>query len=248
MSEATGTILAGWDGSTGGRDALALADLLARESGADVASIHAWRSPVAALRQAAQAVDADLLVLGSSRHGPRGRVFPGGVATRLLHHPPCPIALAPAGYSGHVTDRLRVVMAAFNGSPESRAALEAAGDWALRAGATVRLVGVSELGGAGAAAPDFPAATNGEYAPRRLRDELEDARAALPTELRADARLLDEAELGVDLAVIGSRGFGAVMRALLGSVSGAVARQAPCPVLVVPYAGERLETRSAARA
>src|SRR5689334_8923200 len=109
MSEATGTIVAGWDGSSGGRDALALADLLARESGADVASVHAWRAPVAALRQGVQAVDASLLVLGSSRHGPLGRVFPGSVATRLLHHPPCPIALAPAGYSARVTDRLRVV-------------------------------------------------------------------------------------------------------------------------------------------
>lgn len=40
-------------------------------------------------------------------------------------------------------------------------------------------------------------------------------------------------ELGVDVVVIGSRGRGAIKRALLGSVSTHVVHNAPCPVLVV---------------
>jgi nucleotide-binding universal stress UspA family protein len=40
-------------------------------------------------------------------------------------------------------------------------------------------------------------------------------------------------ELGVDVIVIGSRGRGAIKRALLGSVSTHVVHHAPCPVLVV---------------
>jgi nucleotide-binding universal stress UspA family protein len=40
--------------------------------------------------------------------------------------------------------------------------------------------------------------------------------------------------MGVDLLVLGSRGFGPVMRLLIGSVSSRVIREAPCPVLVVP--------------
>lgn len=40
-------------------------------------------------------------------------------------------------------------------------------------------------------------------------------------------------ELGVDAVVIGTRGRGAVKRALLGSVSTHVVHNAPCPVLVV---------------
>lgn len=40
-------------------------------------------------------------------------------------------------------------------------------------------------------------------------------------------------EREVDVVVVGSRGFGGIRRALLGSVSDHVVRFAPCPVLVV---------------
>jgi nucleotide-binding universal stress UspA family protein len=40
-------------------------------------------------------------------------------------------------------------------------------------------------------------------------------------------------ELGADVVVVGSRGRGALKRALLGSVSTYVVHNAPCPVLVV---------------
>jgi nucleotide-binding universal stress UspA family protein len=47
--------------------------------------------------------------------------------------------------------------------------------------------------------------------------------------------VLDEARrLEVDMIIIGSHGYGAVARALLGSVSAGVVRHAQCPVLVVP--------------
>jgi len=44
----------------------------------------------------------------------------------------------------------------------------------------------------------------------------------------------EENERGEDARVLGSRGFGPVMRLLVGSVSSRVIRQAPLPVLVVP--------------
>jgi nucleotide-binding universal stress UspA family protein len=40
-------------------------------------------------------------------------------------------------------------------------------------------------------------------------------------------------ELSADVVVVGSRGRGALKRALLGSVSGHVVHNAPCPVLVI---------------
>jgi nucleotide-binding universal stress UspA family protein len=42
-------------------------------------------------------------------------------------------------------------------------------------------------------------------------------------------------EIGANLIVMGSRGLGAVRRALMGSVSDSVVRHAHCPVLVMRY-------------
>jgi nucleotide-binding universal stress UspA family protein len=50
--------------------------------------------------------------------------------------------------------------------------------------------------------------------------------------------------LGADVVVVGSRGRGAIRRALLGSVSTYVVNNAPCPVLVV-RAGTAPEPQSA---
>jgi nucleotide-binding universal stress UspA family protein len=68
---------------------------------------------------------------------------------------------------------------------------------------------------------------------------LEPELRALPVIERGDPveKLLEDAEMGVDLLVLGSRGFGPVMRLLIGSVSSRVIRRAPCPVLVVPRPG-----------
>jgi nucleotide-binding universal stress UspA family protein len=54
----------------------------------------------------------------------------------------------------------------------------------------------------------------------------------------AVAVLTDEAQT-LDLLVLGSRAYGPVRRVLLGSVSGPLVRQAPCPVLVLPRPGSR---------
>jgi nucleotide-binding universal stress UspA family protein len=51
-----------------------------------------------------------------------------------------------------------------------------------------------------------------------------------------DKEILRTAEsIGVGLIVIGSRGLGAISRALLGSVSESVVKHAHCPVLVVRH-------------
>ena len=67
--------------------------------------------------------------------------------------------------------------------------------------------------------------------------------AGLPHDVPIETRLMDgtaveaickEAKYGVDLLVVGSRGWGPVRRVLLGSVSSRLLHVAPCPVLVVP--------------
>src|SRR4029079_7889920 len=91
------------------------------------------------------------------------------------------------------------------------------------------------------------AAARVEGAGPDFETRVRDAVAELSAEVRALAviehgdpvhKLIEDAETGVDLLVLGSRGFGPVMRLLVGSVSSRVIRQAPCPVLVVPRPDE----------
>ncbi|GAB1516139.1 universal stress protein [Actinophytocola sp. KF-1] len=58
-------------------------------------------------------------------------------------------------------------------------------------------------------------------------------RVAGVTEVTSPAHALLEAAAGAGLLVIGTRGFGRVLGALLGSVAFTVAARAPCPVIVV---------------
>jgi nucleotide-binding universal stress UspA family protein len=87
------------------------------------------------------------------------------------------------------------------------------------------------------------AAQAGAEAGPDFQTRLHEAVSELPSELRAlpvlergdpVKKLIEAAEVGVDLLVLGSRGFGPVLRLLIGSVSSRVIRGAPCPVMVVP--------------
>jgi nucleotide-binding universal stress UspA family protein len=138
-----------------------------------------------------------------------------------------------------IRDQLRVVAVGFDGGAESRAALAEAAVLAQRSGASIRVIGVDTpapvpvAGMAGAQGAE----TGGFQA------SLHEAVAQLPPELRALAmyergdpvgKLIERAGEGVDLLVLGSRGFGPVLRLIAGSVSVRVIRNAPCPVMVVP--------------
>jgi nucleotide-binding universal stress UspA family protein len=114
------------------------------------------------------------------------------------------------------------------------------------------LIGVTEvipgLPAAARASAPAPGAPHGAGRASDLEGLLNEIAAGLPPELRAQPvhekgdpaeRLLERAEQGVDLLVLGSRGHGPVMRALLGSVSAKVIRRATCPVLIVPRQGGR---------
>jgi nucleotide-binding universal stress UspA family protein len=52
------------------------------------------------------------------------------------------------------------------------------------------------------------------------------------------APVLLDAGVGADLLVVGSRGLGGVGRLLLGSVGREIVHAAPCPVAIVPAAGD----------
>jgi nucleotide-binding universal stress UspA family protein len=236
-------VVVGYEENDRGEDARELAEQIVARDGGELKIVHVEKgSPSDALQALAEKGEADLIVLGSTHHAHLGSVSPGSVAERLLHGARCRLVIAPKGYAqeDHSEDRLRVAAVGFDGMAESHAALEEAAKLALKFGGSLRVVGVgTPVPAMGAAA----AAQTGAEAGPDFQTQLNQAVAQLPPELRAlpvyergdpVQKLLEAAEMGVDLLVLGSRGFGPVMRLLIGSVSSRVIREAPCPVLVVP--------------
>jgi nucleotide-binding universal stress UspA family protein len=200
-------------------------------------------SPVRGLHDAAAALDATLLVVGSSHRGPLGRVMPGGVGERLLHAAPCAIALAPRGYTG-AEGGIRRIGVAFLDTPEGREALAAGAAMATLGDASLLTFTVLEPPHVGPAAtpgwvPDAP-----DDARPRLRAAEERIRACMPGGVDTETsvmegdpvELLAAASAGVDLLVCGSRGYGPLRTVLLGGVSGRLAHTAASPLLVLPRA------------
>ncbi len=140
-----------------------------------------------------------------------------------------------------------LVVAGFDGSPSSEAALRVAlCEAKLR---QARLLVVSAWHAPtryyGSAAAPSASRALAEDMRKELATKLEAAVAALREEADGTAietRLVEGAPASVlaheaadaDLLVVGSRGFGGFRELLLGSVGRQCAQHAPCPVLVVP--------------
>jgi nucleotide-binding universal stress UspA family protein len=193
------------------------------------------RAPVAAsaargLTELAERESADLIVIGSSRHGDPGHIRLERTAGRLLQGAPCAVAVAPAGL--RETTDFRHVGIAYDDSPEARAALAVGYDLAERCHAAVTLYSAF-----GEGEPDLRAAR------RRAQAALDEAAESAPPGVDprtvllrgpAGAVIRDACDGVVDLVVTGSRGYGPLQRALAGSVSEALTEGAAHPVVVVP--------------
>lgn len=198
-------------------------------------------SPAAILTQLAEDEEEgfDAIVIGSPHRGPVGRVLIGSVARNLLDGGPREVFVAPAGYAEEQHDPFRTIAVGYDGSPEAKEALRSAEALAKHSNGTLRLVTAISIpvfvpGAVGytpAPVPVDPEKLQGEAVatvdPKLAVEERRMDGQAGPTLVRA-------AEEGVDLLVLGSRGYGPLTRVLLGSVSRHAAQDAPCPVLVVP--------------
>ena len=194
------------------------------------------------LSEVAEAEQADLIVVGSSRRNKFGRLLPGTTAERLLHDAPCPVVVAPRGYIGGDIRRIGV---AYDGSPEADAALRGAESLALELPAALTVYCVVEptsppasmiAAGTGA---EWHSQAATERAQRLLQGVVDDAPQGLKPEWLLlygvpAAEIAGRAYGVVDLLFVGSRGYGPLRRALLGNVSGALVREAGCPVVVTP--------------
>lgn len=102
-------------------------------------------SPSRALQALAEELEAGLIVVGSSHTGHLGRVLPGSTAERLLHGSPCPVAVVPHGYRSASKGEPWVIACAWDGGPESEAALLAAEALAKELSASLRVISVFEV-------------------------------------------------------------------------------------------------------
>jgi nucleotide-binding universal stress UspA family protein len=209
-------------------------------------------SPAAVLRDAAAALDASLIVVGSTHRGRLGRVVPGSVTARLLHDAAYAIAVAPRGHVGG--SAIRRIGVAFVDTPEGRDALTVATVAAGLCGGTIRVFTVhQEL--PPEAALEVPAwglhgAPETESLDRAVATA-ERARELVPADMLddvevitghpADALITVSSEL--DLLVCGSRGFSPLHAALSDGVSRALVDGAPCPVLVLPHVADKAIAR-----
>lgn len=209
-------------------------------SGIDVETrAYGGGSPAEILTILAEEEDFDAIVVGSPHRGAVGRVMIGSVAMNLLSGAPADVAVAPRGYAEAKQETLREIAVGYDGTPEAKVALRRAERLARPSNARIKLLTVvtppvaTPVMVPGAYSPEYP--PEPERVVQEGLDSIEAALAAESTRLDGDpaTELARECEEGVDLLVVGSRGYGPLARVLLGSVSRKIAGDAPCPVLVV---------------
>jgi nucleotide-binding universal stress UspA family protein len=219
-------------------------DAAAESAGAAAKSISS-SSAARGLHDLAVQSEADLILVGSASHGRVGQTLAGSTGVALLHGSPCSVGIAPHGYSDHAEEAIETIVVAFDGSLESDHALDAACRLASKLGAGLKLVTVAEppvigLGkGGNVGWHDLKEAVEAT-----MRERLTEAEATVPAGVDVDATFITggatETLLSVAadapgaLLVVGSRGYGPLRRVLLGSVSTALVRSAPCPLIVTP--------------
>jgi nucleotide-binding universal stress UspA family protein len=198
-------------------------------------------SPARALHRVAHERRADLIVVGSSHHGLVGQLLLGDVSRAVLHDSPCPVAIAPRGYHEH-PNRTGPVAVGFDGRDESRQALALATRLATASGEPLEVHVVREgptVVIATMAYTDDLIEMDAEDAARAQR-VLEQALAEAPEGttgmVHKGSPVTELAEVGerAGLLILGSRGWGATRRVMLGSTSDRVLHRVRCPVLVVP--------------
>lgn len=200
-------------------------------------------SPAGLIVERAEALDADLIVVGS--HGRSGleRLFLGSVSRKVLHAAHSAVRIA----RGRVTEPgtpVRVIVG-IDGSKGAEAAVKAVAARHWPHGSEARIVnGFPVIPAIGA---EYAAAALAEWIGNekaRVGDAIEKAIGRLKGAGLAvskvmkeeDARqsLISEAkDWKADCIFVGAQGLGAVERFLVGSVSSFVATHAPCSVEVV---------------
>jgi nucleotide-binding universal stress UspA family protein len=201
-------------------------------------------SPAPVIREQAEEVDADLIVMSTAgRRGLEG-VLVGSVAEEVVRLAPCPVLTLRSGVEAASFPSAAPILVPVDFSEHSRRALTLAREFADRFSAGIQVLHVFErpihpevyLGGMPLDSPQFRTVENS------LREALETFVSEAPgpevlTELyvvdgRAVPGILEFAEHhGTGMIVIATHGLTGLAHVLLGSVSERIVRRAECPVL-----------------
>jgi nucleotide-binding universal stress UspA family protein len=215
----------------------------AAKSAGAVAEAVPSSSTAHGLHDLAEEIGADLLLVGSAHHGRLGQALAGSVGVALLQAAPCAVGIAPRGYRD-ADSEITSIAVGYDGSDEARLALAEAAGLAAATGAKLRILTVAEP-------PPIGYGKGGGQGWHELKEAIEDimrerlaeAREQVPEGIEVEATLVggdpSEALAGAagapgTLLMVGSRAYGPVRRVLLGSVSTALVRSAPCPLIVTP--------------
>jgi len=203
-------------------------------------------TPAQALLEKAEAWKAGLIVIGSHGWSWLGRTFLGSTAEKVLTHAHVGVRLCNPLPETHASAPR--ILAAMDGSLNSRHALDAVARRAWPTGVRIRLIAAkpsdpwSQALGAAETEPARKAAKGSWAEMEKLLDaavaRLAKAGHSAEWEIQeGDARtvILAEAEaFHADCIFLGRRGLSGFNRILLGSVSAAVASHSPCSVEVIP--------------
>ena len=196
------------------------------------------------LHRRARELSCSLIVVGATHRGPLGQLVPGSLGERLVHGAPCAVVVVPEG----APTAVRRIVVAVDGRTESERAFALARETGASLDAELMLVTVEEPDAAPAPEPgDVPVDQMREHH-RVAEERLDLHRASCPPTMRVGTKvasgptgptLAGMCTQDTDLLVTGSRGYGPLRGALLGSTSRHLVDHAPCPVLVVPRSGGR---------
>lgn len=190
-----------------------------------------------------------LIVVGSTQRGRLDRLLAGRTALGLLQGARGAVAVAPLGYGRSSERAIARIGVAVDGSEESLSGLAGAIELARAGAAELRILTAVEPTpiGYGDAIEALTAGEISSRATEHAHDVLAEAVAQVPDEVAAQTHLihgdigaaLEEESRRLDLLVLGSRGYGPLSRAVLGSVSAHLVKHAHCPVLITPRGAGR---------
>jgi nucleotide-binding universal stress UspA family protein len=210
---------------------------------------HTSRSAPAGLLELAEGHGANVIVLGSSSHGPFGHIALGSVTDRLVHSSPVTLALAPRGFRCKRDQKVVRVTAAYGGSVSADDLVVAAATVAARTSASLRIASFAVW-----ARPAYTTTLGTDSEDGVLDEWTATIERAAANAVEAVEGLSDvppvEAVIGRgsswaeavddigwnegDVLVVGSSELGPVAQVFLGSRATKILRHSPAPTFVVP--------------